>query len=480
MPLTAAKIVREIFYAPPSMPVVDLLAKMQATRIHLALVIDEYGGSDGLVSMEDLVELIVGDIADEHDERATPAVIRQNDGSFVANGRASLDDVRAMIGEEFDVGEAASEVDTLGGYLVVRAGHVPVRGELVPGPATVRGRSPRCRPATGEAGQNLSRQKSPPGSAARCSRAGESAGARPALRDERPNKPELSAGPVNFERPIHTIVLAWGWRRWLIAFFAGAFSALAMAPFNAWPVLLLTFPTLVWLIDGTGTAGFHGATKAASPDGGSASAIFSPGYTGSVSLSWSTRRLSAGCCRSRSSGYRPVLRSSPASALPSRVSVDPRCSPYSRFGRGAHGGRMVARPSAHRLPLEYLWLRAHLAARDGAKRLRHRHLGAHFHRRRCFREPGYVRRRSRRNARPWLPLASGSSLLAGLASFGALRLSRTPTQFVDGVRLRIMQPNLQQDVRFNYAAKQQVMDRYVALSDRASGPQSPASAARRI
>jgi CBS domain containing-hemolysin-like protein len=136
MPLAAAKIVREILYAPPSMPVLDLLAKMQATRIHLALIIDEYGGTDGLVSMEDLVELIVGDIADEHDEREMPAVTRQSDGSFLANGRASLDDVRAVIGDEFDVGDAAQEVDTLGGYLVIRAGHVPVRGELVPGPET--------------------------------------------------------------------------------------------------------------------------------------------------------------------------------------------------------------------------------------------------------------------------------------------------------------------------------------------------------
>jgi CBS domain containing-hemolysin-like protein len=135
MPLTAAKIVREILYAPPSMPALDLLAKMQATRIHLALIIDEYGGSDGLISIEDLVELIVGDIADEHDEAETAAVTRQNDGSFLAIGRASLDDVRTVIGEEFDVGEAAQEVDTLGGYLVMRAGHVPVRGELVPGPA---------------------------------------------------------------------------------------------------------------------------------------------------------------------------------------------------------------------------------------------------------------------------------------------------------------------------------------------------------
>jgi hemolysin (HlyC) family protein len=134
MPLSAAKIVREMLYAPPSMPALDLLAKMQATRIHLALVIDEYGGSDGLVSIEDLVELIVGDIADEHDEEEGPAVTRQSDGSFLANGRASLDEVRAAIGEEFDLGEAAQEVDTLGGYLVTKAGHVPVRGELVPLP----------------------------------------------------------------------------------------------------------------------------------------------------------------------------------------------------------------------------------------------------------------------------------------------------------------------------------------------------------
>jgi CBS domain containing-hemolysin-like protein len=134
VPLSSTRITREILYAPPSMPAIDLLARMQATRIHLSLVIDEYGGTDGLVSLEDLVELIVGDIADEHDEDERPAVIRQSDGSFMADGRASLEDVQAAIGAEFDVGEAGREVDTLGGYLVTKAGHVPVRGELVPGP----------------------------------------------------------------------------------------------------------------------------------------------------------------------------------------------------------------------------------------------------------------------------------------------------------------------------------------------------------
>ena len=87
-----------MLFVPPSMPAIDLLAKMQATRIHLALVIDEYGGTDGLVSIEDIVELIVGDIADEHDEDDAPGVVRQPDGSFLADARASLEDVIAIVG----------------------------------------------------------------------------------------------------------------------------------------------------------------------------------------------------------------------------------------------------------------------------------------------------------------------------------------------------------------------------------------------
>jgi CBS domain containing-hemolysin-like protein len=117
------------------MPAIDLLAKMQATRIHLALVVDEYGGTDGIVSIEDLVELIVGDIEDEHDEEEAPGVQRQPDGSFVADARASLEDVIESVGKGFDVGEALNNVDTLAGYLVSQVGRVPVRGELVPGPA---------------------------------------------------------------------------------------------------------------------------------------------------------------------------------------------------------------------------------------------------------------------------------------------------------------------------------------------------------
>jgi CBS domain containing-hemolysin-like protein len=132
--LSAAKILRPILFVPPSMPAIDLLAKMQASRVHLALVIDEYGGTDGLVSMEDLVELIVGDIDDEHDERGEHPVVRQPDGSYLADARATLEEVVALVGPEFDVGGATEEVDTLGGYLATRIGRVPVRGELVPGP----------------------------------------------------------------------------------------------------------------------------------------------------------------------------------------------------------------------------------------------------------------------------------------------------------------------------------------------------------
>jgi CBS domain containing-hemolysin-like protein len=135
MPLSATRIIRTILFVPPSMPAIDLLAKMQATHTHLALVIDEYGGTDGLASIEDIVEEIVGDIEDEHDEVAERAVVRQPDGSYIAAGRAGLDEALAVIGEEFDVGDAAEEVDTIGGMIVTQIGRVPVRGELVPGPA---------------------------------------------------------------------------------------------------------------------------------------------------------------------------------------------------------------------------------------------------------------------------------------------------------------------------------------------------------
>ena len=134
MPLFEANIIRKLLYIPPSMRAIDLLAQMQATRVHLALVVDEYGGSDGLVSLEDSVEQIVGEIDDEHDSDEPPSIVRQADSSFIADARASLDDVRSVIGEDFVTGEAGEEVQTLGGYLVSHVGRLPVRGEVISGP----------------------------------------------------------------------------------------------------------------------------------------------------------------------------------------------------------------------------------------------------------------------------------------------------------------------------------------------------------
>jgi CBS domain containing-hemolysin-like protein len=134
MSLADANIMRKPLYVPPSMPAIDLLAQMQATRVHIALVIDEYGGTDGLVSIENIVEQIVGEIDDEHDNDEAPSVAQQADGSFIADARASLENVKSVVGEEFDTGEAGEEVDTLGGYLVTQVGRLPVRGEVISGP----------------------------------------------------------------------------------------------------------------------------------------------------------------------------------------------------------------------------------------------------------------------------------------------------------------------------------------------------------
>ncbi len=132
--LSVTQIIRPILFVPPSMPAIDLLVKMQATRIHLALVIDEYGGTDGLVSIEDIVEQIVGEIEDEHDGETMTMIVAQNDGSFVADARASLDEAAEKIAPAFAAGEELDDVDTLGGLLVTLAGRVPVRGEIIAGP----------------------------------------------------------------------------------------------------------------------------------------------------------------------------------------------------------------------------------------------------------------------------------------------------------------------------------------------------------
>ena len=134
MPLSAARILRPVLFAPPSMPALDLLVKMQASHTHMALVIDEYGGTDGLVSIEDVVESIVGDIEDEHDEADRPEIAASGDGSYIVEARASLEDVSKAIGFDFSALADAEDVDTIGGLLTAAAGRVPGRGEIVTGP----------------------------------------------------------------------------------------------------------------------------------------------------------------------------------------------------------------------------------------------------------------------------------------------------------------------------------------------------------
>src|SRR5258705_3846966 len=133
LPLSEANIIRKLLFVPPSMRAIDLLAQMQASRIHLALVVDEYGGTDGLVSIEDIVEQIVGEIDDEHNSDEPPAIVKQSDNSFIADARASLDDVRSVIGEDFVTGEAGQERETLAGYLVTHVGQLPGRCAVISG-----------------------------------------------------------------------------------------------------------------------------------------------------------------------------------------------------------------------------------------------------------------------------------------------------------------------------------------------------------
>jgi CBS domain containing-hemolysin-like protein len=134
MTLAGARILRPVLFVPPSMPAVDLLVRMQATRTHMALVIDEYGGTDGLVSIEDLVETVVGDIEDEHDESADQFVVKGEGEVYIADARAPLEDVSVAIGVDLSAGDIAEEIDTLGGLIVTLAGRVPSRGELIAGP----------------------------------------------------------------------------------------------------------------------------------------------------------------------------------------------------------------------------------------------------------------------------------------------------------------------------------------------------------
>ena len=136
-PKTIQDIRRDILFVPPSMPVVNLLVKMQATRVHLALVIDEYGGTDGLASIEDLVEQIVGDIEDEHDTDEAVEVVPRGDGEFDANARVDLEEIEKLVGFKLADDEDAEEIDTLAGLVFSLVGRVPQRGEIIKHPVGI-------------------------------------------------------------------------------------------------------------------------------------------------------------------------------------------------------------------------------------------------------------------------------------------------------------------------------------------------------
>lgn len=123
-------LIREVLFVPPSMLASDLMGRMQTTRTQMALVIDEYGGTDGLASLEDIVEMVVGDIEDEHDDDE-PMITQTGDGVFVVDGKAEIDEVAKMIGEDFAAGEHGEYVDTIGGMIFNTLGRVPARGEVV-------------------------------------------------------------------------------------------------------------------------------------------------------------------------------------------------------------------------------------------------------------------------------------------------------------------------------------------------------------
>jgi apolipoprotein N-acyltransferase len=269
---------------------------------------------------------------------------------------------------------------------------------------------------------------------------------------------------VNWFRLAQPIVLAWGWRRASIALAAGAVSTLALAPVYAWPVMFVTFPVLVWLIDGAGTTRRGGI--------GAAFAIgwcFGFGYflTGLYWIGY------AFLVDAKTFGW---LLPFAVTALPAGLAVF--------TGLGVAFARLLWSPGASRiLTLAAAlsaaeWLRGHvltgfpwntygyaltapLPLAQGMALVGV--WGFTFIAIAVFASPAALADQAKR---PWLPVACAVAMLAVLAGYGTTRLALNPTEVVEGVRLRIMQPNLSQDEKFNYAARHDIMSRYVALSER--------------
>ncbi len=136
-PISSTKIKRDVLFVPPSMSVVNLLLRMQTTRVHMALVVDEYGGTDGLVSIEDLVEEIVGEIEDEHDNEDEKLIYNDPIHGLIANARIPIEDLEEKLGKTLSIPDRDDEIDTLGGLVFSLVGRVPVLGELVSHPAGI-------------------------------------------------------------------------------------------------------------------------------------------------------------------------------------------------------------------------------------------------------------------------------------------------------------------------------------------------------
>ncbi|HWT10902.1 MAG TPA: hemolysin family protein [Roseomonas sp.] len=134
-PFDLKAILRKPLFVVPSIPVLDLLLQMRQSRIHMALVVDEYGGIDGLITIEDLVETIVGDISDEHDEDAAPHMTERPDGTIELDARTPVETFEAKLGQVLTDEERAADIDTVGGLVFTLAGRVPAKGELISHPS---------------------------------------------------------------------------------------------------------------------------------------------------------------------------------------------------------------------------------------------------------------------------------------------------------------------------------------------------------
>ena len=135
--VSKTKVLRPTLFVPPSMPVMNLLLRMQSTRIHLAIVVDEYGGTDGLVSIEDLVEQIVGEIEDEHDENEADNIAGEIAQGLIASARTPVHELEERLGLSLLDADEAEDIETLGGLVFSLVGRVPVRGELVRHPENI-------------------------------------------------------------------------------------------------------------------------------------------------------------------------------------------------------------------------------------------------------------------------------------------------------------------------------------------------------